>query len=112
VAHYDKLNLLEYHTHLFSEDRALQALVHVKHIRKEIVGLQSKPDNEEGEVVEEVEEEAEEKLQRRRLRRRRKMMRKTMMRKMRWRAVKRKEIELKGGNHNRTALGRCLSIIF
>jgi hypothetical protein len=42
------------------------------------------------------------KLLRRRLRRRRKIM--MMRRKMRRRTEKRKEIELKGGKHNRTAL--------
>ncbi len=78
-------------------------IVHTKHGRKDIFGLQS------NQIVKRKEK-LRRKLRRRRRRRklRSKLLRRRLMirkmRKMRRRTKKRKEIELKGGKHNRTAL--------
>jgi hypothetical protein len=82
----------------------IQVLVHMKHGREEILGIQY------NEIVKR--RKLRRKLWKRRrklrsklLRRRLMMMRNIMMmRKMRRRAEKRKEIELKGGKQNRTTL--------
>jgi hypothetical protein len=71
----------------------IQALVHVKHGRKEIFGLQSNQIMKKGQNLK--------RKWRKKPRGRSKLRRR---RKMRRRTEKRKELELKGGKHNRTAL--------